>query len=242
VFTKAITLVTGPSVEPVSLDEATRFCRVDDPAENPLIEMMIAAARESVEQATERALISQQLLLNLSTWAAGYRGTDRSGQLLPYGTTTQTASTLLALYPSLQRANECLIFLERSPLISIDSVQYYDTNEVLKTLTAWDSNSNPTGIYYPAFKNAEPGCLALRADSTFPDVYARPDAIQIKFTAGYGIAPSSVPKNLKNAVLLLTKHLYDNRDVIVVGSGSAIEIPHGIKNILDSRKVGGWVV
>jgi hypothetical protein len=239
---KAYTLITAPAIEPVTLDEATRFCRVDDPSENPLIEVLIAAARESVELATGRAIISQQWMLNLPNWAAGYRDDDRSGELLPVGTNTQTANSLLALYPNMRRTDWSLIPLERSPLVSIDLVQYYDVNEELQSISAWDAETNPTGVYYaPSGTIIDPGFLALRSDQSWPDTYIRPDAVQIKFTAGYGTAASSVPNNVRHAVLLLTKHLYDNRDVVIVGSGSAIEIPHGIRNILDSRKVGGWV-
>ena len=126
-LTKAITLISPPAVEPVSIAQAMKFCRVTDPDDAGNIRVMIAAARESVEQHTARALISQQFVLNLPNWAAGYRDDDRSGELLPVGMNTQTANSLLALYPNMRRTDWSLIALERSPLISIDSVQYYDT-------------------------------------------------------------------------------------------------------------------
>ena len=241
-FTKAYTLVIPPALEPISIGQAMSFCRVTDPDEAGSLRMMIAAAREQIELHTSRALISQQWLLNLPNWAAGYRDDDRSGELLPVGTNTQTANTLLALYPNMRRTDWSLIALERSPLLAINSVQYYDVNETLQSLTAWNATTNPTGIYYaPSGTIIDPGFMALRCDQSWPDTFIRPDAVQITFTAGYGTTAASVPNNIRHALLLLTKHLYDNRDVIVVGSGSAIEIPHGIKNILDSRKVGGWI-
>lgn len=240
-LSKSLALVSGPSVEPITLDEATRFCRVDDPSENPLIENLIAAAREQIELATGRAMISQQWLLTLPDWATGYRDEDRSALVLPFASSVQASNSLFGLYSNVRRNDWRTIPLERSPLISIDSVQYYDTKETLQTLTAWNSISNPTGIYYPALTNPEPGLLALRPDAYWPDTYIRPDAIQIKFTAGFGTTADKIPQNLRHAILLLTKHLYDNRDVIIVGTGSAIEIPHGIKSILESRKVGGWI-
>lgn len=56
-------LVTGPGVEPVSLEEAKLHLRVDHEADDALISMQIKAARQRVESFTGRALISQ-------TWRA----------------------------------------------------------------------------------------------------------------------------------------------------------------------------
>ena len=55
----ALFLVTAPSLEPVTLVEAKRHCRVDTPDEDALIESLIKAAREYVESATHRPLMRQ---------------------------------------------------------------------------------------------------------------------------------------------------------------------------------------
>lgn len=53
-------LITSPSVEPVSLEEAVLHCRVDSTADYPLVRGIVQAAREWVEQKTGRALIEQR--------------------------------------------------------------------------------------------------------------------------------------------------------------------------------------
>ena len=63
-----LNLVSGPSIEPVSLDEAKAWLRVTHDDENSLIEDLIAAARARVEHATGLALITQQFEEILDGW------------------------------------------------------------------------------------------------------------------------------------------------------------------------------
>jgi uncharacterized phiE125 gp8 family phage protein len=52
-------LVTAPTEEPVSLDEAKAHCRINTTSEDDLILALIIAARTQVEAKTERALVTQ---------------------------------------------------------------------------------------------------------------------------------------------------------------------------------------
>jgi len=231
-YLKSITSLSAPAIEPVSMDEAFAFCRVDNTDEAVILEGMIAAARETVENFTGRALISQQFVLTVPSWWAAYRTGDRSGELLTVGTNTQAANNILAWYPNARRTDWNVIYLDRSPLLSVDSVKYYDSSETLVTM-------DPS-LYYVLLKG-EPGAMVLKATSSWPDVFDRPDAVQITFTAGHGTVSTSVPAVLRSAVLLFVKHLYDNRDAFTIGNGSAIELPWGIKHLLESKRVDGWV-
>lgn len=55
----ALSLVTGPAVEPITIAEAKAQCQVDTPDDDALISALIQAAREYVESATHRPLITQ---------------------------------------------------------------------------------------------------------------------------------------------------------------------------------------
>lgn len=55
----ALTLVTGPKVEPISLAEAKLHLRVDITDDDTLIRSLIVTARENVEGISRRALITQ---------------------------------------------------------------------------------------------------------------------------------------------------------------------------------------
>lgn len=68
-----ITVVTAPSIEPVTLSEAKAHLRVDSDitAEDTLITALIKAARETAEGRTWRAFLEQTLLLTLDDWPEG---------------------------------------------------------------------------------------------------------------------------------------------------------------------------
>lgn len=59
--------------------------------------------------------------------------------------------------------------------------------------------------------------LYRHPDVTFPSTYVRPDAVTIRFTAGYGATAASVPDRCKLAVLMLVNHLWVNRDSVLAG-------------------------
>ncbi len=64
----SITIVTPPASEPVSLAEAKFFLRIDHNAEDDLIATLIGAAREAVEAACGRALVSRRVRESLDIW------------------------------------------------------------------------------------------------------------------------------------------------------------------------------
>jgi len=66
----AITDITPPALEPITLDYAKVFLRVDNDDEDALIADLIRAARERVEALTNSALISRPRRITLMP----YRG------------------------------------------------------------------------------------------------------------------------------------------------------------------------
>lgn len=67
----ALTLVTAPSVEPISLTEAKLHLRVDISDDSTLIVALIKTAREMVEDISRRALITQVWKYILDEFPAG---------------------------------------------------------------------------------------------------------------------------------------------------------------------------
>lgn len=61
-------LLTGPAIEPISLEEAKTYLRVSDAADDQLITTLIAAARVHVETLTRCAMITQTWRKVLDCW------------------------------------------------------------------------------------------------------------------------------------------------------------------------------
>ena len=63
-----LVLVSGPSIEPLTLAEAKNWVKVTDGADDALLQSLIVSARLAVEAATNRLLITQQWRLTLDAW------------------------------------------------------------------------------------------------------------------------------------------------------------------------------
>jgi len=63
-----LALLTPPALEPVTLVEVRRYLRLDATLEDELLTGLIKAARETLEQQTGLALISQKWRLYLDAW------------------------------------------------------------------------------------------------------------------------------------------------------------------------------
>lgn len=108
------------------------------------------------------------------------------------------------------------IHLPRPPLQSIEAVTYMPADGTTKTL-------DPS--LYVVDAASEPGAIHLNSDASWPSEKLAPGMpIRIEFRAGYGAAPS-VPERVKQAMLLLVGHWYENREAVVVGAvGRSIEL------------------
>lgn len=126
-----------------------------------------------------------------------------------------------------RKFDEPYIKLSYGPTISITSIQYYDQTNSLQTLASYQATleSNPCLIV--------PG-VGQRWPSTNPD---RLDAVRVTYVAGFG-DPEQVPAALRQAILLLTDHWYNNRGAFEIGSNSSI--PFGVDNLLSLFTSGNY--
>lgn len=180
----------------MSLADAKAWLRVDDTDEDILISHLIDAARSYVETFTRRALITRQLELSFDAFpgsgrvACGRISEARGGASLPRS-----------------------LILPRPPLISVQSVKYYDTAGTLQTFSS---------AGYHVDTRAEPGRVVLHEDYDWPDTQSRPNAVIVAYTAGYGDAARDVPQGIRTAIRFLVTHWHANRTPVSAGAMNVI--------------------
>lgn len=134
---------------------------------------------------------------------------------------TQTWELWLDAWPS-----KDYIKLPLPPLQSVTSIKYYDVDDT--EYTFYDSENTD---YIFIDTKSEPGWVVLNYGEGWPDAMLRPaNAVCVTFVAGYGAA-SAVPRNVKQAMLLLIGNWYENREAVVIGTISS-ELPLAVDRLL----------
>ena len=182
-----IVTTSPPAVEPVSLAEAKQWARVERTDQDSMITDIIQMARERVEADLKRALITQSKTMYFMAfpWSGYYSLAIRGIGLNPWW------------FPFAQG----VIQLPYPQLISVDSIQYVDTNGDIQTLS-------PSLYLYTA--NATPGRLQPVYGTVWPVARPQLDAVQISFTCGYGPSSSDVPASVRLAMRSLITASYAN--------------------------------
>jgi uncharacterized phiE125 gp8 family phage protein len=164
----SLTKITDASVEPVTLQEAKLHLRV-------IADLADVAAHP--EDALIAALIT----------AARTDCEDRLQRSL-----MQTTWKLEA------DAFPCgVIRLERAPIISVDTLKYFDADETQQTLA--------TSAYRLSGHRVE-------VVDTWPATQPRIGAVELVYKAGYGTTADKVPAPIKAWILLAMGDMYTNRE------------------------------
>lgn len=105
------------------------------------------------------------------------------------------------------------------PDVTAVAVTYYDADNVEQTVSS---------SLYELLEDARGSFIRFRDGFTYPAVYSdRSDGVRVAFTAGFGNA-AAVPAAIKQAIMLLAAHWYENREATIEGTTS-IEIPFGVR-------------
>ena len=109
-----------------------------------------------------------------------------------------------------------------APVSQIISVQLLDANDVSSTLSP--------AVYRLKQDTTRPSLVP--ASATLPSVGSG-GSVQIDFVAGYG-GWTDVPPDLRQAVMMLTAHFYENRNETHLGQGC---MPFGVTALIERYKV-----
>lgn len=111
-------------------------------------------------------------------------------------------------------------------LQSVTSVTYIDTNGDEQTVDAADylvDTAAPVGAICPAYGKSWPSARNQR------------NSVKVTFVCGFASA-DKVPAKIKQALLMLVTHWWNNREAVTVGAAMA-ETPIGVRQLLLNSRV-----
>lgn len=137
-------------------------------------------------------------------------------------------STALCLYlDSFPCRSGGLIELPGGTVTAVASVKYRDPDGTLVTMDTAD---------WQADLHTVPSRLFPAYGTSWPSTKDVPNAVEIRYTAGYGAASSAVPAHLRSAVKLILGHLYENREAVNIGNITN-ELPFGVEALISPERV-----
>lgn len=186
--------------------------QVAAPAKSPL-EPATVAKHLRVQDAGEETLIDSYTLA-----AAAYVG-GREG-VLGRSLITQTWDLKLHSFPRFRG----VLKLPFPPLKEVISIKWIDADGVEQTMSAADYVADP-GEYI--------GRVRLRGGIDWPgNLSCDPWSVIVRFRVGYGDDPDDIPMPIRQAMLLIIGHWYENRSQ--VEACELNEIPMGSTTLLSS--------
>ena len=115
-----------------------------------------------------------------------------------------------------------MLSLQLAPVSSITDIITYGEDDTAATV-------DPAHYYLDAV--SRPGRAVLRDGRTPPRGGRAVNAIEVRFTAGFGAA-AAVPEELRQAVLMTVAHWYDHR-----GDGDGGVLPLAASELLSSQRI-----
>lgn len=120
------------------------------------------------------------------------------------------------------RFDSCGFALPCRPIIGVTSLKYLDSAGVEQTLAA---------DQYELIGNE----LIAALGATWPSAAAYPEAVRIRYQAGY----ATLPAPIRAAILLMTGDLYRFRETAMMVTGMKVPMSTTVENLLASYRVYG---
>lgn len=157
---------------------------------DPMLSLLIKAARRVAEALTGRALITQ-------TWEL------------------------------VQDAFSSELKLDMMPVQSITTLKYYDSDNVLQTMSSGDYILNAdTGVIVPAY------------GESWPSTYGIPQAVVVRFVTGYGATGASVPADIKLWIAAQVASAFRAPEGLMAGNAAVLPF---VDHLLDPYRIRDFV-
>ncbi len=122
------------------------------------------------------------------------------------------------------------IYLDHSPVVSVDSLQYIDQDGVTQTLAS---------SAYKLDSVTAPARLVPAYGTTWPTTRNEINAVSVTYTCGFGAA-AAVPETIKRWMLLRIGALYENREEVATGRGITLTPMPFVDSLLTPYRVLGF--
>ncbi|MDB5992404.1 MAG: hypothetical protein JWQ10_3807 [Herbaspirillum sp.] len=195
---------------------------VTNTAEDPLLRMLVIAAREDAEHICRRAFVTQQ-------WKAVFDQFPMPGMNISsanwYGPQWgNTPGPLSVTRPDGKTGFE--IYLPYPPLQTVDSIKYIDVDGVQQTLSPSQYIVDPI---------SEPGRITPAFNTSWPSTRNQINAVEVTFTCGYGAA-AAVPQKIKQWIALRVATLFANREEVAILARGKVEALPFVDGLLDKYR------
>ena len=122
--------------------------------------------------------------------------------------------------------NSEILCIDEYPVLSIESVEYIGSDGSLKEFTGYVSDTH--------------GYITRLQSSSWPVAKNQIGAVTITFKAGYDGQDYKLPEKIKQAMLLMVTHWFNNREAVVISENRSIdakEVPLTANTLLDMESV-----
>ena len=195
-----VTIVTGESVDVVTTAQIKSNLRISssDSTHDTQIEICRDASISVAKEYLQKSLMQRTLKLSLDN--------------IPFSDSVLPNTDGITTGPFLEYRQRS-VNLPFSPLVSVTHVKTFDDSDNATTMASSRYFVDTASDY---------GRVVLRTGETWDDMLRVANAIEITYVAGYGSVATSVPAGIRQGIIVLASHFFENPEMVIKGQNISV--------------------
>ena len=195
-----VTIVTGESVDVVTTAQIKSNLRISssDSTHDTQIEICKDASISVAKEYLQKSLMQRTLKLSLDN--------------IPFSDSVLPNTEGITTGPFLEYRQRS-VNLPFSPLVSVTHVKTFDDSDNATTMASSRYFVDTASDY---------GRVVLRTGETWDDMLRVANAIEITYVAGYGSVATSVPAGIRQGIIVLASHFFENPEMVIKGQNISV--------------------
>ena len=195
-----VTIVTGESVDVVTTAQIKSNLRISssDSTHDTQIEICRDASISVAKEYLQKSLMQRTLKLSLDN--------------IPFSDRVLPNTEGITTGPFLEYRQRS-VNLPFSPLVSVTHVKTFDDSDNATTMASSRYFVDTASDY---------GRVVLRTGETWDDMLRVANAIEITYVAGYGSVATSVPAGIRQGIIVLASHFFENPEMVIKGQNISV--------------------